>query len=52
MEERDGEQEFPLEIFMSAAAVGWLLRQFKGVEGKGGGWKKRKREDEQEREKR
>ena len=48
-EERVGEQEFPLEIFLSAAAVGWLLRRFRGVHGrKGGGEKERRRTRERE----
>ena len=42
-EDRDDEQEFPLKFFLSAAAVGWLLRRCRGVDGRGVGWKKRKR---------
>ena len=45
MEERDSEQEFPLEIFLSAAAVGWLLRRCRVVDSRGVGWGWKKEKD-------
>ena len=50
MEERDCEQEFPLKIFLSAAAVGWLLRRFRGVDGSGRvGKREREKKNKRER---
>ena len=47
------EQEFPIKIFLSAVAVGWLLRQFRGIDSKGGGGKREKNKREKnKREKR
>ena len=43
-------QEFPIKIFLSAVALGWLLRQFWGIDGKGGGKREREKNEREKRQ--